>query len=648
RFHAQYLREERPPRHKIILTSRDRTLEGLTRKYRLGSILPLRTQLRRIAIEPMEQEQWREWFQHWSKLQSKSIAKLFFSLLKQEGLFLKEPNKNAGYLVRQPLMLYLFGILHRDYLLDKSLFNLPLSQLKFEIYDRINRWLLGQAYHTQPLPEVVREGLAHASRSPEAIANLLAGRPAKQLRSQMQQIALQILQTGHWRLTLESESSRGIETLNPFPALFFSMTLPAQDSPSSSAITFSHRNLGEFLAAEEIAQQLKQLTHQVRDRYGQLSFSLESPHAIAEHLYSLLGYGILSREIEELAIERLRQEQSRNAQTFSFKVLFERLYSFYIAYCSGRWFDEGIVHSAYSQLRQKGHCFNTLQVDAAVGINVFLLLCITSRYASIPFFPCGDPNLPQEYDADRLLTFISRVSVLSPTRFSRRVQNSLSHLQLTGACLNRTMLSKVNLAHANLSVAELIGTNLAGANLAHANLSWASLAGANLASANLEQANLEGADLSGANLIGVNLKSTNLKNTCLYQAQLNEDNEILARNNGAIFSLEKFHQYSQSLVPRIHSNNLIDLEFFATEKVQIESLAGQPILPSAWDDTYSNDSLEEDEEVDETLIYYSNHVNSANGIENKAENATIALNNSPSELDDYSYENNQGETFILE
>jgi uncharacterized protein YjbI with pentapeptide repeats len=223
---------------------------------------------------------------------------------------------------------------------------------------------------------------------------------------------------------------------------------------------------------------------------------------------------------------------------------------------------------------------NALQIDATVGLNVFLLLCSGAREAEIPFWPCGNPDIPQEFNTDQLLSFISRTAALSPNAFWQRARQNLGKVQLAQACLNHAMLAEANLWQANLFAAELIGINLAGANLPNANLSWASLVEANLSNANLSGARLEGADLSGANLKGANLTSANLTNACLFQAQLDEQSKNFAIRSKAIFSLEEFQAYNQSLTVTNIISNLEDDDLLEEEPtIFIESAEGEPMLP---------------------------------------------------------------------
>ncbi|MEH2291464.1 hypothetical protein [Nostoc sp.] len=70
----------------------------------------------------------------------------------------------------------------------------------------------------------------------------------------------------------------------------------------SSLIEFSHLKLGESLCADAIAAQLQLLTQYQDEAYGTSTFVLDSLSSVAQNIYNLLVYGILSQEIEELAI----------------------------------------------------------------------------------------------------------------------------------------------------------------------------------------------------------------------------------------------------------------------------------------------------------------------------------------------------------
>jgi uncharacterized protein YjbI with pentapeptide repeats len=90
---------------------------------------------------------------------------------------------------------------------------------------------------------------------------------------------------------------------------------------------------------------------------------------------------------------------------------------------------------------------------------------------------------------------------------------------LTGAILDKAVLTRAHVDDANLTGVSLARSDLTGANLEHANLTRAHLGGANLTGVGLSDANLTGADLgakpdslipTGANLTGANLSGANL------------------------------------------------------------------------------------------------------------------------------------------
>jgi len=582
-FIQQLMQFQSEGKHKIVLTSRKNTVEELG--------LDLSAQLQRITIQPLDQEQLKQWFQNWAMLQSLPIAQNFFTFLKQSGLFGSKPQfPELSALVRQPLMLYLLGVLHRDALLDYEIWQLAgqtstVAVLR-EIYHRLSRWLLGYPATGGIKTMLLLSGSAHIHRTQEAIANLLANRHPQDLLNQMQAIALQILHSDRSQINLPENFHANIP-----PAFYF------KTSPYSLVSEFSHPKLGEYLCAEAIAHQLQILIQQQENAYGTLSFNLDSPSSVAQHLYNLLGYGILSQEIEELVIETL---QHKPKSDFSLELLLSRLELFWRGYCQCRWLDEGIAHQAWNYFHTLHNPINVEQVNTNVGINVFLLLSAGYQIAKIPFSPGGNPKNLAEFYPEALLMLIGRTATLSNHVLKQRIlSQSLAGINLSKASLRQMMLAKANLERTNLSEATLIGANLAGANLTGANLTGANLTGANLTGANLAHANFAGANLTGANLTNINLETVNFTNACLLDASLTESNREIATLQGALFSLEQFHTLKKLLLqPSLMSiaytadkteawlNNNPDIRV-------IESLEGEAI--SAMD-------LYEDEAEDETVF----------------------------------------------
>ncbi|MEH2061512.1 MAG: pentapeptide repeat-containing protein [Nostoc sp.] len=544
-FIQQLLNFQSQRRHKIVLTSRSTTLEEIAPEV---SLL-----LRRIMIQPFDADELKQWFHLWAKVQSLAIAQNFFTFLKQSGLFVSQ-SKLSGLsaLVRQPLMLHLLGILHRDGLVDDELLQLAANNQKsfllWKIHHRLSRWLLGYPLIGGIKTMLLRSGSAHIHRTPEAIANLIAGRHPQDLLEQMQAIALQILHSQRHQINVAGE-------FHPLPGFYFKVR-DVESLAKTSLIEFSHIKLGESLCANAIAAQLKFLTQYQDEAYGTPTFVLDSPTSVAQHIYNLLGYGILSQEIEELAIAQLRRQQKHK---FSFEVLFQRLLSFWRAYCQGCWLDQGIAHKALTHFQALQNPVNVEQVNAAVGLNVFLLLCACYRETRVPFWPCGNPANLAEFNPEALSGLIAKTTVLHKSAFATRIK-SLAGINLSGASLLQVVLTGVNLEQTNLSNAELIGTNLAGANLQQANLTGANLQQANLVGANLQQANLTGANLQQANLMMINLSSANLTNACLFDAILAEADKQLANDNGALFSKESFQKlkHLRSLPPQASQQRFLN------------------------------------------------------------------------------------------
>ncbi|MGF1673856.1 MAG: pentapeptide repeat-containing protein, partial [Rivularia sp. (in: cyanobacteria)] len=499
-FIQQLFKFQQQKRHKIILTSQSWILQDIASKAA--------SKLQRIKIQPWGQDEWKQWFANSSKVQSMTVAQNLFTLLKTNKAFSQNSHFLLSQFVRHPLTLYLLAVLHSNKLLDDEILQLATNPqitnsatVLWKIYEGIDQWLLGYSIHPQELSD------------------------------QIQSVALKILLSGKKKINLTDDFSK-------LSAFYF--------KPLSNA-QFSHSQLGEYLCAKAIISQLKALTKRDRNDYGEMIFALDSPQTVAEHLYNLLGYGILTPEIEELVIEGLRREQNHKFK-FSFELLCNRLQSFWYTYCRGRWLDQGIAHQAWSYFKQLQNSVNVEQVNAAVGINVFLLLSACYRETKQTFSPCGNPTLLTEFQPQALMKLIAKTAVFHPDITRVRIgEKSLTFLNLSKADLTQAILTQVNFTNTDLSNVQLKNACLVGANFADANLTGADLTGANLANANLTNAKLTGANLTGANLLGVNLDLVNLSNACLFQAMIAEAHKETALANGAVFSLDKFEELQRLL-----------------------------------------------------------------------------------------------------
>jgi Pentapeptide repeats (8 copies)/NACHT domain len=580
-------------KHKIFLTSRSATLQEIAQE--------LPPQLKRISIGQWEQDELRQWFQQWSKVQSLSIAQNLFTCLKQSGAFGSTSKLSVfSTLVRQPFMLYLLGVLHREELLDERILQLAgkreevsSTELLWEIYSRLRKWLLGYPQTGAIKTMQMRWGLSHIHRTQDAIANLLQNRHPQEILGQIQAVSLDILRSRGCQMKLNDEID-----VSQLPNFFFSIKDLEVSRKGAKArrnlVQFSHAKLGEFLCADALVMELKRLTDRTKNAYGDMTFVIDSPSSIAQHLYSLLGYGILSEEIEDFVLQGLRLLSKHE---FSFQLLCHRLLPFWYAYCRGRWLDEGIAYKALAHFQRLQNPVNIEQINAAVGLNVFLILSAIHQEAKIPFSPCGHPASLTEFNPEALMVLIGRTAVLGKNTLTTRTRSkSLAFLNLSSAYLPELMLVGANLSQTNLSNAMLVGTNLSQANLQDANLTQA-----NLTQANLMGANLAGANLTGANLTGVSLSSVTLTNACLSHTILSNGEREIAGQRGAIFSLEQFQVIKNLLSGQSsidvtdNTDNTIPWVQDIPHNVVIESVEGTPILPG--EDLYDDYS-----EYDETFV----------------------------------------------
>ncbi|NES70937.1 MAG: hypothetical protein F6K24_39875 [Okeania sp. SIO2D1] len=232
-------------------------------------------------MRPMGQDEWLRWFTNWKELHSPAIAQAYFSFLKQQGLFSKTPkSKEIANLVRQPWMLYILGILYRDGLLEEELLTMKPSQARYAVYDRICRWLLGESSPgtAVQMPEIVKEGLAHAYRTPEVVAKLLVGRKPRQIRHHLEKLAFKMLQTGGEALqllpaqTYEKQSS-DFEVFPPLPALFFRVQPYQAQTPIPQIPLAGELDLGIL----EVPTQTENYTYQTQNIVPELSLIIAIP-----------------------------------------------------------------------------------------------------------------------------------------------------------------------------------------------------------------------------------------------------------------------------------------------------------------------------------------------------------------------------------
>lgn len=580
-FQQKYRDPRGWPRHKIVLTSRSdfRSRLALEQKLQrsgdrkpdsdvglLSAVLKTRFPLKiaRFKIEAMDLESVQEWFKNWSKLQSREIAKSYFDFLKQAGLFSSKTGaKELAAMVRQPLILYLLGVLHRDGFFEKDLIDIPFPGVKLELYDRMMTWLLGEIttgrLRGRQTQKLIRMGLGHAGRSQETIARFLKGRSPLNLRILCQNTALTLLQSGQQSLnSTQLKAKLNIPESEPLDLPSFLFEVTPKPHRQTTEYQFTHRSFGEYLATEAIAKQLQPLLDPSQE------IDLQ---AIAQILYPLLGFGLLPYNSEDLLLERLQRDRNNYPQSFNLTTLCDRLDRFWASYCQAQWIDTPIPKQAGDLFQSLGNPINLLQVDAVLGVNLLLLLTALARATSTPFYPCGIPNQPISsepstatdpnrqaptlgrwlpYNPNQLLTLAGRASILAPLTFWQRLGRDFHHLQLPWVNLQHAILPKSHLQNTNLQGANLTGAALSGAQLQEVNLSGADLSGADLSGADLSGANLSLANLTGAKLQGTRLDSANFTNACLYQALIDPQHQNFIQSQGVFWTWEQYCAYQEA------------------------------------------------------------------------------------------------------
>lgn len=541
-FQKRYCDVNGMARHRILLTSHPLTLETLIQAH---PEFHFQMQVQRLRLCALDQETLKQWFVQWAVLQSKPIAQAYFNFLKKGGAFRATGKPAFGTLVHQPFWLLVGALLHRDGLLDDLVFEQSRTAVRFEIYERLATWLMGPPTDTYPHPSIIpdlsRLGPAHACRSPDAIANLLAGRSPRLVRQQMRSAALTLLQSGRQQAPrcAIADLPEGYD----LPHLYFRPTvLPT----TMAGLTFTSPSLADHTCAEAIAMGLIRITQQIQTAYGE-TFVLESLQDVALHLYPLLGHSLLSPSLLSLVLERLRREHQRPATGLSLGRLCDRLTHFYRFYCRGRWLDDGIAQQAHQHLRALDNPLSLLQVDAVLGLNLFQILAACYRETPVRFCPCGDAQDPATFNPNQLSQLISHISTLSPLAFWEHARTQMRQLNLARASLNHALFAQANLSQTNLSEAFLAGTTFEGANLTQADLRASNATRANFQGANLQGANLQGANLQGANLQGAKLQGASLTNACLVDALLDPETADLARSSGAFFERDRFQAYQRLL-----------------------------------------------------------------------------------------------------
>ncbi|MDK2411567.1 pentapeptide repeat-containing protein [Aphanizomenon sp. PH219] len=496
--------------HKVLITSN---------VIPLSIISNLPTNLERVEILPLDQQQQQQWLGKWQSLPNNHGKNTDL----QQFLVNQKCPAIIQKLICEPLLLYFLAGMYRD---DQLVIdNLAADNTRTAtalIYQAAINWLIaksGDTFHDQllNLKDILTEAAVAVTQSGEEFS------PISMLKSRLG----------------DDAKSINDEIIRTPLADFYGY--PHHESDNQ--VKFSHQSFREFLFADRLKLSLTAWTQYYNTESAKELITNEAE--MNWQIYDLLGFGILTQEIVEylmglmIAIPNFRWVQ-----------LYRRLDDFYVSWCQGKFIDtaeETLPQTKLRELQNAGvYQLGQRQVDVYAGLNVMILLLAIQRYAQedellkehIIFYPSGQPE--ENNFTYQLQNIIYYSSCLQGENF-----RSLVGQFLGGAHLRSASLLQINLSYADLTEADLSRASLYGANFSYANLNRAYFIGSDLrdvdfSGANLAETYLSGANLSRANLCGANLKDVDLSRANLSGADLRGANFDGANFMGAIFSDNTF------------------------------------------------------------------------------------------------------------
>ncbi len=506
-----------PIGHRFLITGRPLVLLN-------AANLP--ANLTRVEIQNMDNALRSQWLQQWSIKVGQEKAAGF-------GYFLTHCPQRVNELAREPLLLYVLALMHRNYnLLDPgSGEELAGVKAEIKIYEEYLDWVLTKQrpgdlnptltkLKVGELKLVLEEAALCAVQSGGGCASLAM------LDNRLQQNPVyNNITAAQTQLFGDNPLIGGLATFYIQPAV-----------PQQGSVEFLHSNFRDFLCAKKLKTCLEKWTQQPEGQN------------LDQDIYDLLGYGGLTQETVDYLMELLDNSQEFNKADVWGKwpavKLFKHLRSFYESWVREKT-DEQIPARKLAEQKQQqlqpGIQRKAEQVDVFAELNVMILLLELHRYAErkdnlrgkIVFYPCGQNGIPG-FDSVQLRRLIAysnfNLGNLQEYTFAKIVgpflsETRLNEANLSGLDLSGANLSKANLIDADLSNATLTGATLTDAYLNSVNLSYATLTGANLSNTNLngailKSAVLTNADLSCAYLGGANLRDADLTGAKLQDAML--------------------------------------------------------------------------------------------------------------------------------
>ncbi|MBD3306767.1 NACHT domain-containing protein [candidate division KSB3 bacterium] len=486
--------------HKVLVTGRSSQIQDIE------SDLP--ANFLRLKIEQMGTSQVEAWVSQWATLWGESTATEFQTFLEHAKVLQPppdEPAESLATLAHEPLVLYMLAAMARGGVPIRELLETPTGRT--DIYDRFVSWVCGDTrtyyigYHTNRL-------LEQSAVSPPDLRRFLqeaafftwhSGQEGVPINQMSRYLGATVPETTRTLLTSGFDGIQNQLLSFPFP-------LHDQDT---RPVTFCHKTFREYLAAEKIAEVLKDLGQSPQSPSAQLN----DIRAIAARIYAVFGTALLTEEIRTFVLRILTHTLSPQA----IRQIAARLYPVYLGYSDGLWMNEGLSRTQANELRRHGVHRDVLQCEVYAGINLFVFLCHLYQEIGEPFDICGREQ-DGTFDPNRFRKILGFGELIGTFALFRRIHHLLGRVRLRGA----------NLLCANLRRGNLEGADLEGVILRDANLRSANVRGANLQHADLRVANLQDADFRDVDLRGANLEDANLRETNFQQANLQEANLLCA------------------------------------------------------------------------------------------------------------------------
>ena len=459
-----------------------------------------------FSLEPFTKEQMRIWSDKWNKQMNLSDEKIFDGTVywKEDD---EEPN-DLSEIARQPLLLNLLALLHSSgSYIDPSLGD----RSKASVYKTIIEWVCDRHEELRSKPN---NKITMDSDSMRLFLRIAGFCTHAYNRRDIHIKNLQDLIEESGLIIEEIESEDNYESQQTFLSFSFHKV-------GKSSWEFLHKSFGEYLAAEYIFEELREMCN------------LKNELDITRHWIRITGPSFISPEIEEYITQMLRNNLSREEFIKIVKII-EKMF---IRFDKEKdWEDIHNISRSYE--------IPPTQAFANIGATALLFGAICSRLhkdliAEDYYF--SPENLVK---GSWLRTYGAIERWFNMHRFSERVFEGISldskegidldDYHATSHLFDRLQVSKffnsnpqfndARFYKSRLVGADFKGSDLRGADFSNVDLSGACFSGATLADSNFENANLSGSDFKESDMRNSRFSSSELQNSVFVYADFSGSN----------------------------------------------------------------------------------------------------------------------------